>query len=1052
MLKQTQSTVWVTSLLAVLMSVSAFAASTGPKIDKPDLDVTYISRSPRYPSLHGALDYVDLNTPFLKDPGKDGKIDKFFPGEGDKLTFTAHFTNKGTEIEGELDFTWKIDGSVVKTGKIAAPKYNEYAETSIEWMWEEGPHTVTFEVDPDRKIDEFSTVNSSKTDRTDSLGFLFFCRRDAYDRWDASKNMVGTYSFEDWMNWHFDEMNRQFAAAKYPACPDGCNERVHVERFVIVKDAEEIRQTDHFGYSGYWDFRETNAPIDRRDGALIHELGHQIGLIDQYAVVFSLLSNPLIDKHGQPALRGYQFFQQHSNMQSPGAFKWSELTAEALNRQKGYPRGYFGTYLFDHADNYSIRVLDRSGKPLPRAKVTYYRSVTGMEKQQQGRTNRKGIMKLDNKPVKKRFKMPHSPFEVKPTPFGKINILGNNSVLCFQVEAHNQEDFVMTEAAWFLVNYWRTGKEHVTVDIQTNIGPARGPKPPKNAKAEWSKGYKIKVSWDPPDKRRRYKYNIYRSHLEHAWAAIMAGPELVAEGIETTSAECQPRGESMKFHVTTVDEKGLESGVSRQLWVPMSHPLKSPTNIVYDSINDRFILSSGQRIKSWSQSKGFWPITYWNINLRGLTINADGDLLAVIGNTVRLFDMTSPTPTRAMMTYGDRKNGPSFNKPMDVAVDGNGAIVVADTGNGRILVLAKNGDLIAELGGEGPDDDKIQEPISVTITPEGRIIVGDTKLNRLIDVEMEGNGKITYDTLNITDSTSVPSDLMVDSEGNLIVVDTGTRRVYMFPRNFVEWKDKKFGRDKFGGFEFLVSGNGVLRPRHVVNLVYPTSAAIAKNGALVVYDSGKEGMGAFVRIPSDAYKSSGYYLQSLPKEKLSTYACVPPTIWKEFAPTIDREAWHIVGPFPNDNMEGFETVYPPETERGFNFRRKYDGVSGKVTWQKPPPKGCPDGEYVNLNLCFKPNDAVCAYAATTIISDSERKVRILTGSDDTITLWLNGEKVLSKKVFRPAAKAQETTDVTLRKGQNRVLIKICEGGGGWGFYFQVVDPDTAKSPKGVHLK
>ena len=64
------------------------------------------------------------------------------------------------------------------------------------------------------------------------------------------------------------------------------------------------------------------------------------------------------------------------------------------------------------------------------------------------------------------------------------------------------------------------------------------------------------------------------------------------ESIETTSAECQPGGESMKFHVTTVDEKDLESGVSRQLWVPSPRGLNAPMSIFYDRQNDRIILSS----------------------------------------------------------------------------------------------------------------------------------------------------------------------------------------------------------------------------------------------------------------------------------------------------------------------------------------------------------------------------------------------------------------------------------------------------------------------------
>ena len=73
-----------------------------------------------------------------------------------------------------------------------------------------------------------------------------------------------------------------------------------------------------------------------------------------------------------------------------------------------------------------------------------------------------------------------------------------------------------------------------------------------------------------------------------------------------------------------------------------------------------------------------------------------------------------------------------------------------------------------------------------------------------------------------------------------------------------------------------------------------------------------------------------------------------------------------------------------------------------------------------------------------------RKVRMLTGSDDTITMWVNGEKVLAKNVSRGVTKDEDKTDVTLKKGENRVLIKVCQGIGGWGLAFRIVDPETGE--------
>jgi hypothetical protein len=1005
---------------------SVFCAE--PKIDRPDLDVVFISRMPRYPSLHARVTYNDLNKPRLIDPQKDGNIAKFFPTAGEKVTFTAHFTNKGPRIAGNVAYVWKIDGKEAGSGACGAPGYNEVATQTMEWIWQDGPHTVTFQLDPGGAIDDFAAVNNQKTDRTDALGFLFFCRRDAYDRWNSEKNMRGTYSFEDWMNWHFDDMNRQFAEAVYPSCPDGCHERVRVDNFVVVDDQAQFAKTDNFGYSGYWDFRETHEPVAKPDGGLIHELGHQLGLIDQYGLYFPLYMNRLLNRYGEPIMKGYAFFQMNTNMFDPNAFRWSELTAAALNRQKGYPRGYFGTYLFDHAQGYSIRVLDRAGNPLGNADVTYYRSLAGMRKQQDGSTDARGLMQLanDNTPF---YRIPYSPFAMKPTPFGTINILGSNSMLCFHVRANGQEDFVMTEAAWFLVSYWRSGDTHTIVDLKTSIGPPGGPEPPASVRAIWAPGSRVRLTWVASESGGAISYRVYRSHLASPWSADMVGPDQIGKDIKGTEFDCPSPGPAMMFFVTAVNEQGIEGAASRQLWVPHPRPLNEPMHVAYDWKNDRVILSSGEQMQSLSEKRGFWPITYWDAGYRGVAMNADGDLLAVVANAILLFDMSAPTPEAQTITYGGIDGEPRFKNPRDVAVDGKDTVVVADTGNGRAVVLSRSGKVVALLGGEGPDDGKIQEPVSVAILPDGAIALGDAKLHGILIATLDEKGGAAYRTLPLPAAASYPADLLVDAQGRLIVVDSGTKSVYVAPHG------AGADNDRFTSLQ--------------ENFVNPTSAAILNDGSLLVYDSGKEGMDAFVITKGNRVSS---FMRAYSADRNREYSCIPPRLLQNYVPSVDRAAWHIVGPFPNDGMEGFDTAYPPENEKRFDFGRDYASVYGKNRWQELPPRGCPDGEFINFDRCFTPNDNVCAYAAAVIVSDIARQAKLLTGSDDTITVWLNGENVVSKKGPRGATKDEDQVLVTLKAGENRVLVKVCDAGGGWGFYFRVADPASGAMPADLRYK
>ena len=154
--------------------------------------------------------------------------------------------------------------------------------------------------------------------------------------------------------------------------------------------------------------------------------------------------------------------------------------------------------------------------------------------------------------------------------------------------------------------------------------------------------------------------------------------------------------------------------------------------------------------------------------------------------------------------------------------------------------------------------------------------------------------------------------------------------------------------------------------------------------------------------------------------------------------------WYVAGPFPNTNRSGFATEYPPE--KGIDLKAVYRGAEGlDVRWTRTIREGeqtLQPGP-VNIRKMFWVTSDVCAYAFTTIESDRPRPVTFLTGSDDTITVWLNGEKVLAKDVYRAAVPDSDEANVTLKQGRNEILVKVCQGSGAWEFFFRIVEPDPA---------
>jgi hypothetical protein len=94
---------------------------------------------------------------------------------------------------------------------------------------------------------------------------------------------------------------------------------------------------------------------------------------------------------------------------------------------------------------------------------------------------------------------------------------------------------------------------------------------------------------------------------------------------------------------------------------------------------------------------------------------------------------------------------------------------------------------------------------------------------------------------------------------------------------------------------------------------------------------------------------------------------------------------------------------------------------------------------VNLASILSPNKSGCAFAFTKVKSDRKRTVTLYTGSDQCLAVWLNGEKVLDRVIFRAAAPDQDKVKVTLKKGENQFLLRTINGWEGWSFYFRLGD-------------
>ncbi|TWU01928.1 hypothetical protein Pla100_16640 [Neorhodopirellula pilleata] len=161
------------------------------------------------------------------------------------------------------------------------------------------------------------------------------------------------------------------------------------------------------------------------------------------------------------------------------------------------------------------------------------------------------------------------------------------------------------------------------------------------------------------------------------------------------------------------------------------------------------------------------------------------------------------------------------------------------------------------------------------------------------------------------------------------------------------------------------------------------------------------------------------------------------------------ETWQVIGPFDNVSGVGFDRIYPPEanfTSTGrVDLDASYEGKNSDVKWQPIQATG-KEGK-VDLAAAYDKEKGAVAYAYTEFESDSDREAQIRLGCICANQTWLNGKLVMSNEVYHSGSMIdQYNTAVQLKKGTNRILLKICQNeqteswAQDWVFQCRVTDP------------
>ena len=153
-------------------------------------------------------------------------------------------------------------------------------------------------------------------------------------------------------------------------------------------------------------------------------------------------------------------------------------------------------------------------------------------------------------------------------------------------------------------------------------------------------------------------------------------------------------------------------------------------------------------------------------------------------------------------------------------------------------------------------------------------------------------------------------------------------------------------------------------------------------------------------------------------------------IFEGLKPVCD---WKILGPLSTKALPDISA------DRPIDANASYEGKGGeRISWQPIAPADARG--MIDLGKAFKTDGGLSAYGYTEVNSSSDRKATMAVGSDDTLTVWLNGKQVYESKSDRGFGHEQARFEVSLVKGTNRILILCGNSGGGWQFAVALSSP------------
>jgi len=161
--------------------------------------------------------------------------------------------------------------------------------------------------------------------------------------------------------------------------------------------------------------------------------------------------------------------------------------------------------------------------------------------------------------------------------------------------------------------------------------------------------------------------------------------------------------------------------------------------------------------------------------------------------------------------------------------------------------------------------------------------------------------------------------------------------------------------------------------------------------------------------------------------------------------------WIVAGPLPNEGSGGAHHSckgYFRDYLTAAGGERNVTAAEGdiiqydneKITWKYAISDTSGLLDYIDIFNIDEQTPAV-AYAFCQLFSDKSQKVKFGIRSDDGVRVWLNTDMIHDHHIGRGVDEGEDVVTIKLKKGSNRLMVKVDQGSGGWGLLLRLVGLD-----------